>query len=387
MNFDIVNFIAAFFITAFGAVLSILTQLYDSDKKINKQKRNILLVGFFITLFGAALTLFAGFRAKDNEKTSKRQETAYRNKNLELQEQLRSAQFNIIKLQNTQLDTSLEIINLNKLLYQKQEILSEKNETIINLQKSSLKEITGGNNKPLLFFDLHTTYSDYKKYFVSIYLSNIGNTFLKDVDISFTNGYKGMLEVANDTSFSYSIIKIDSTSNYRPGYYPTNTYIYSIPPDEFSIKTIDTSQTKEIVTYLLPKNAKYIRFDCDITWSRGNYKLYVLAKIVNDDILIKKFDLYMHGSLVHDQMKHLKLEDISIVDFIKCDPINVNGKKFEIYLSKVDNHIMIREKGKYIFSDLKQFKTKGIETLKADITTFLIPLLNEPDGYEKSTGR
>jgi len=215
--------ISTCFIIFIGGLISFY-QKFKENKK-NKETNVYNLLGFIIIIIGAIIAFANGFISQKSGESSIRKIDSINNVNTSKQNTIDSItkvldekQDSIVKIQNMNFDTaklilsqSLELNKLQKTNNKNQNYiisLQNKNFDTVNsllshslelnqLQKANnekqgelIKDLTGSNNRPNLFYSAALIGLEDTTYYLSIGLFNLGNYPIRDCYIEFQEFYE-----------------------------------------------------------------------------------------------------------------------------------------------------------------------------------------------------
>lgn len=213
MNTDYILLIAGILLTILGAVIGFVEKLFSdvANKKIGKY---FAFIASVLVVLGAVISFLSGKKSLDDKIISEAKEEKEKRMKDSLQNEL-------LKLSRIQLDTALSILSLNRQLNNAQFELNRTQKLIIDIQNNSFEQLSGGNNKPYLSFGygIHIGL-DKNVYFPMMYIRNLGNTYLKNVEVWIENplrvlNFKNDEDVREFDFYLYSIRNNDTNYVYK----------------------------------------------------------------------------------------------------------------------------------------------------------------------------
>lgn len=309
----------------------------------SKRYSKIWAIGSFLAIFlGAILSLSTSLDSVKEKKESKTNEEKEKKKSDSLQNEL-------YKISRMQLDTAVSIISLSRKLENAQSKLNNTQRSMIDLQKFSYEQLSGGDNKPILIFGVSYTSSfqvpeghrDRLKIMPYFSIHNTGKTFIKNLEVCISDVYKNVEKVDMEGFGGYTVFNGKQQTNH--------TYMLNLDlkfdKSKYECKAVDivaTNAQNDIYTALLPINASILMYRADVKWNNGNYTVKILGRYYKDNVFYKSYNYFVNDKQILDEVSYFKGFDIKNLKGIKfCGSVAFQNIQYEIYWHKKTHYVYV----------------------------------------------
>ena len=282
----------------------------------------------------------------------------------------KSANDLLIKTQNVVIAKQDEISTLGKSQQRKSDsiiylyqVLSNKNEDIIKLQKNSLEQITGGNNKPILLFGGLNFNQDSARY--QLELRNIGTTHIRDVNVWIQDNIIAMKptlelwkKIDQDSNFNYKFPVFDNSkggphlAKANPFYQEYN----SISPNEYRI----------IYSPSINIKSDNISFAIDVVWLNGAYSAFLHGKIIDSFFCMKDMLIYENNKWIEDEIAYFNFREKKLPEvYVFAGNIQFTSYTYNVYWHKTSHWVIAQRKGSIYYNLFKDLESDTKEKAPA----------------------
>jgi hypothetical protein len=297
---------------------------------LNHEKR-FAAFAFVVVIVGAILALYSGIHSwKDNKETKK--------ENKILSDSLFRTQSRLENIARLQLDTALSILSLTHDLNMAQSQLTDAQRRMIDFQKYSLEQITGGQNKPIVFFEQSPKYSS------EINLGNAGKNYIRNID--------AYIKIKNwkidSTSSTVNVYDVEACGSFESWLFVEN----SDNTKHINIINLEPGGQRVLYKQTLPQDIAIIHYLVNVVWNNGAYEAQITGRVYNKRFYIKNIDYFVDGKKITDQVSYFGMNPLLPSLTTRCESINYGGNSYDVYWRKKDKAVYALKPGSIIPIDL-----------------------------------
>jgi hypothetical protein len=374
MTFELWIAITGALIALGGTIPQLLEKFYhlpprspEDEFEIKKGKR-AAIISFFIVLLGASISFLSSVKSISDKTESELSEKVAKEKAQQLNDSLLNSQARLITLSTQQLDNTSTVLSLSERLNKAQQDLSDAQQSMIDLQNSSFEKLSGGSNRPTLNINSLITFNRNDKYpnkrVQHIGITNSGKTFLKEVEVSVYDIYKGIdkLEEEKDSSFVYR----DENGQINKFMYNPSANLSkfsNVAPDnkvtQVNLGTVAPKSMKTIYNGTSPQNSNLINYTVLVNWSNGSYLAHIYGKYDKYGLCIKHIDYYDSNRLIKNELSYFGIKKINPSDYMECESISYKNDSFNVYWSPSSHFVKFRRQGSIYLNAFNSDRAKN----------------------------
>ncbi|RQO75256.1 hypothetical protein DBR43_07810 [Pedobacter sp. KBW06] len=354
-------------------------------RSLNTRRSNNWIL--FFSILGSLLAVGTGFWQEYQQGVSEEKLEAYRGK--------------FERSQATALKLSQQIIDSAGKTLQGYIKLDKANSTIIDLQNSTLLEINGGNNRPILLCGYSISYGlemgkTDKRNYINFGLKNSGKSNLKNVQFVVRDIYKKFNKIQKSNEFG-DIQAIGENENIMY-HYDSNVLLLDINQsskdiEKVDVANLDRNKLKTVYETTIPNNGNLYHYVANVEWSNGSYTAKISLKEFDSVYYYRRYEILENNIKVKNLTDFFGLPKIKIPKYlVYSGKVNYGGDDYEIYWNSTNFSIIALNRSSIYYNIFDLFKPKTSKEALSIALPTLIKVFGKdnkqkPKGINAVTGQ